>query len=108
MEDPITAKRKLICAALAFSLVLAAGGSPCPAESAPPRARAAQQPAFCFQGAAPDRQEMGRYAERARRDASRVSNIKAGDRDDTAFVIILVVFAVAVAAGGVYLASQGI
>jgi hypothetical protein len=108
LEDPVTARRKLICAALALSLILAAGGSPCLAEPAPPHARPAQQPAFCFQGAAPDRQELSRYAERTRQDAARVSTVKAGDRDDTAFVIMLVVFAVAVAAGGVYLASQGI
>jgi hypothetical protein len=108
LEDSVTARRKLICAVLAFSLILAAGGRPCLAESAPAHARPAQQPAFRFRGAAPDREELNRYAERARRDASRVSTVKAGDRDDAAFVIMLLVFAVVVAAGGVYLASQGI
>ena len=106
--------RRPLCAVLALSLVLAAGSPPCLAEtastanSAPPHGRPAKQPAFCFQGAAPDRQETSRYAERAQRDASRVSNIRAGDRDDIAFAIMLVVFGAAAIIGGVYLASQGI
>jgi hypothetical protein len=107
-------KRRMLCVILALSLTLAIGSSPGRAEtlpsadSAPPHGPAMKQPAFCFQGDAPDRQERSRYAERAQRDASRASGIRAGDRDETAFIIMVVLFSAAVVAGGVFLAGQGI
>ena len=107
------AKRRLLCVILALSLAVAAGSPACLAETAstanpPPQGRPAQQPVFCFQGAAPDRQEAGRYADRAQRDASRASKVKAGDLDDTVFVVGLVIFGVAVIVGGFVLAAHGI
>ena len=106
--------RKQLGVVLALSLVLAAGSPPCaaetafPANSTPPHGRPAKQPAFCFQGAAPDREETSRYAERARRDASRASSVRAGDRDDTAFIIELVIIGTAVIVGGIILAAHGV
>jgi hypothetical protein len=108
------AMRKRLGVVLALSLVLAAGSPPCAAETAftanltPPHGQPAKQPTFCFQGAAPDRQEASRYADRARRDASRASSVRAGDRDDTAFIIELVIIGAAVIVGGVVLAAHGI
>jgi hypothetical protein len=106
--------RKPLCVVLALSLALAAAGSPGRAEtasapsSAPPRASAATQPIFCFRGTSPDRQERNLYAVRARRDASRASKTRAGDRDDTAFIIILVLAGAALIGGEIYLASHGL
>ena len=106
--------RKRLGVVLALSLVLAAGSPPCAAETAftanstPLHGQPAKQPTFCFQGAAPDRQETSRYADRARRDASRASSVRAGDSDDAVFILGLVLVATAIAIGGIYLGSQGI
>jgi len=115
LEDSVTAKGRLLWVVLALTLALAAGSPPCLAETAstanpaPPHGRPAKQPAFCFQGAAPDRQEASRYAERAQRDASRTSHIRAGvDRDDAAFVAALALIGAALIVGGIYVASLGI
>jgi hypothetical protein len=108
------AKRRLLCAILALSLALAISTPPCraetalPATSAPPQSRPTKQPSFCFQGAAPDQQEASQYADRAQRDASRASEIRAGDRDETAFIIEVVIIGAAVFVGGLYLSTQGL
>ncbi len=93
------------------SLALAAGSAPCRAEtastanSAPAREPPAKQPSFCFQGAAPDRQEASRYAERAQRDASRASQPRAGDADETVLVVAIAVVCVVCLVGVIYLTS---
>ena len=110
-EGSVTTKRRMLCAVLAFSLALAAGSPTCRAETAstanstPRHEPPAKQPAFCFQGAAPDRQEASRYADRAQRDASRASKARAGDADETVFMIGIALFAVACLAGTIYLTS---
>ncbi len=110
----MTPMRRTLCAVLALSLAMAAGGTPCRAEtastenSAPAREAPAKQPSFCFQGAAPDRQEAGRYAERAQRDASRASCDRAGDADETVFVVAIVLFSAACLAGVIYLTSAAL
>ena len=107
--------RRRLCVVLALTLALAAGSPTCLAETAstatpaPPHGLPAKRPAFCFQGAVPDRQEASRYAERAQRDASRASQIRAGsDLDDTVFVVAVVLVGAALIVGGIFLASQGI
>ncbi|MGD0999108.1 MAG: hypothetical protein ABSA67_00300 [Candidatus Brocadiia bacterium] len=101
----------MLCVVLALTLVLAAGSPTCRAETAstenstPPESRPAKQPSFCFQGAAPDRQEASRYADRAQRDAPRASKARAGDADETVFVVGIAVFSAACLAGAIYLSS---
>lgn len=103
--------RRMLCGVLALSLALAAGSPTCRAEtastanSAPAHEPPAKQPAFCFQGAAPDRQEASRYAERAQRDASRASMPRAGDADETVFVVAIAVFSAVCLVGVIYLTS---
>ncbi|MGO8702550.1 MAG: hypothetical protein ACLQVA_01935 [Candidatus Brocadiia bacterium] len=103
--------RRMLCGVLAFTLVLAAGSAPCRAEtastanSAPAREPPAKQPSFCFQGAAPDRQEASGYAERAQRDASRASQPRAGDADETVLVVAIAVVCVVCLVGVIYLTS---
>jgi len=106
--------RQLLCAVLALAVSLTVGASPCRAEppagadSAKSPGPAVQQPSFCFQGSAPDQQERSAYAARAQRDALRVSQARAGDLDETAFIVILVIASVAVIGSGIYLTAHGL
>jgi hypothetical protein len=104
--------RRFLCVILTFSLALAAGSAPALAQTpqtpAAPQSPPARQPGFRFQGVAPDRQERESYAARQHQDASRASQKKAGDRDETAFIVVLVIFSAAFVAGGIFLLSQGI
>jgi hypothetical protein len=108
------AMRRQLCAVLAFSLALAVCGPRCLAEAAStanstaPQERPAKGPTFCFQGAAPDRQEAARFAERTQRDASRAACARAGDRDDAVFVVGLAIAVVVLIAAGLYVATQAV